>query len=85
MLWLCPGLAIGLPQKGLYITTNRASPWWGHGQREDNVMKYDFDQVIDRRGTHSVKWEVGKRICVPCPRSILQEAMERISAQFEGL
>lgn len=22
-------------------------------------MKYDFDQVIDRRGTHSVKWEAG--------------------------
>jgi cystathionine beta-lyase len=26
-----------------------------------------------------------QRICVPCPRSILQEAMERIAAAFEGL
>ena len=23
-------------------------------------MKYNFDEVIDRRGTHSVKWEAGE-------------------------
>ena len=26
-----------------------------------------------------------QRICVPCPRSILAEALERIAAQFEGI
>ena len=26
-----------------------------------------------------------QRICVPCPRSILEEALERIAAQFESV
>ena len=25
-------------------------------------MKYDFDEVIDRRGTYSIKWDSGEQL-----------------------
>lgn len=53
-------------------------------------MKYDFDTVINRRGTDSVKWnvtagsvygEAGKnflRMNIACPKATLEEGLNRL-------
>ncbi len=46
-------------------------------------MKYNFDEVIDRRNTNALNTDGFVRLNLAMPRSILETGMERIAASVE--